>query len=137
MDGDGETAVSKGEVTRNATLDERWSMGATRGRGGARATLMPKHRGESGWRCLSLSGRKGEKGVGRSGGVCARARGRVADNTQRRRGWGAVGRAGEAPWGGVRYSAVLAALGECGLARGEGKWVGPRETVSGGGGKLI
>jgi hypothetical protein len=61
MDGDGETAVSKGEVTRNATLDERWSMGATRGRGGARATLMPKHRGESGWRCLSLSGRKGEK----------------------------------------------------------------------------
>jgi hypothetical protein len=100
MDGDGETAVSKGEVTRNATLDERWSMGATRGRGGARATLMPKHRGESGWRCLSLSGRKGEKGVGRSGGVCARARGRVADNTQRRRGWGAVGRAGEARWGG-------------------------------------
>jgi hypothetical protein len=94
MDGDGETAVSKGEVTCNATLDERWSMGATRGRGGARATLMLKHRGESGWRCLSLSGRKGEKGVGRSGGVCARARGGVADNTQRRRGWGRSGEQG-------------------------------------------
>jgi hypothetical protein len=52
-------------------------------------------------------------------------------------GVGAVGRAGEARWGGVRYSAVLAALGEHGLARGEGKWAGPRETVSGGGGKLI
>jgi hypothetical protein len=39
-------------------------MGAARGRGGARAASMPKHRGERGLHCSFLSGRKGEKGVG-------------------------------------------------------------------------
>jgi hypothetical protein len=43
--------------------------------GGAQAASTSKHRGERVQRCSSLSGRKGEKGVGRSGTVCARARG--------------------------------------------------------------
>jgi hypothetical protein len=38
---------------------------------------------------------------------------------------------------GVRYGAAWAALGEHGPAGEEGKWAGPRETVTGGGGKLI
>jgi hypothetical protein len=75
MDGDGKPMVNKGEATRGATLDERRSTGAARGRGGAQAASTWKHRGERVQRCSSLSGRKGEKGVGRSGTVCARARG--------------------------------------------------------------
>jgi hypothetical protein len=75
MDGNGEPTVSKGEVTCNAALDERRSTGAARGRGGAQAASTWKHRGERVQRCSSLSGKKGEKGVGRSGTVCARARG--------------------------------------------------------------
>jgi hypothetical protein len=64
MDGEGKPMVSKGEATRGATLDERRSTGAARGRGGTRAASMLKHRGESGRRCSSLSRRKG---AGRGG----------------------------------------------------------------------
>jgi hypothetical protein len=39
--------------------------------------------------------------------------------------------------GGHRYSGTWAAPGECGPARGEGKWAKHSETVPGGGGKLI
>jgi hypothetical protein len=56
MDGDGKPMVSKGEATRGATLDERRSTGAARGRGGTRAASMLKHRGESGWRCCKHLG---------------------------------------------------------------------------------
>jgi hypothetical protein len=47
-DGDGEPAVSKEEVTRGATSNERRSTGAGMGRGGAWAALMLKRRGARG-----------------------------------------------------------------------------------------
>jgi hypothetical protein len=46
-------------------------------------------------------------------------------------------RSGEAHRGGVRYGGAWATPRECGLATGEGRWAGPKETVPGGGSKLI
>jgi hypothetical protein len=137
MDGDGEPAVSKGEETHDAALDERRSMGAARGRGGARAASMPKHRGERGLRCSFLSGRKGEKGVGVVRCCVRSSEGGGRQRTEMAGAGSCRASRGSALGGRSWYGGAWAASGESGPARGEGKWVGPRKTVSGGSGKLI
>jgi hypothetical protein len=132
VDGDDEPVVGKGEATRGVALDETRSTGAVRGRGGAQAAPMPKHRGERGRSCLSLSGRKGWVARVRHGVRSSEGGG---DRRSTTRGDGRCGRrSGEqGRRAGVEGSSTVAR----GLARGDGKWAGPRETVPGGGGKLI
>jgi hypothetical protein len=80
-------------------------------------------------------GEKGRGGVVRQS-VRSSERGEgvpAADNAWRRRGRARRG----ATLGAVRYGGAWAMPGEPGLVREEGEWAGPRETVSGGGGKLI
>jgi hypothetical protein len=130
--------VSKGEETHDAALDERRSMGAARGEGALERLQCRSTEEKGGCTARSCPGEKGKKGWGWFDVVCARARGGAT--THGDGGGGQLsGEQGKRAGGGGRswYGGAWAASGESGPARGEGKWVGPRKTVSGGGGKLI